>query len=131
MGQGVTVRVGIPHGSLSHNGRAHWRTISSRRKQQRQSAWAATLEALTNNPLASVAHKGNAWKSARIDVAAFYKKKNGPGVDADNLIGSLKGAVDGIVDAGLLADDNGVEWGKVEIVYGDKDPRVELTVTSL
>lgn len=53
--------------------------------------------------------------------------------DPDNAMGSLKAAYDGIVDAGLVADDDYKHMKRMPPVFrGDHDyPRVELTITRL
>ena len=58
-----------------------------------------------------------------------YKRRRDP----DNATGSLKAAYDGIVDSGLVADDDyeHMEREKPTLTIDRKDPRVELTITRL
>lgn len=67
------------------------------------------------------------WKTATIQ-ATFYHPQHRRR-DQMNLIGSLKAAEDGLVDSGLLADDEGVTWLPAIRCIDRDAPRVELTIT--
>ncbi len=69
------------------------------------------------------------WECARLDVTWYGKTAQCLRLDADNIIGSLKGAIDGLVDAGLLVDDRGVSWGRPAREKDSHRPRVELKIT--
>ena len=71
-----------------------------------------------------------AWPlaSPRVFVVAM-----GPRLwDRDNLVAALKGAIDGIVDAGALVDDRDLRWPHVVTVPRapsvEPHPRVRLTI---
>ena len=49
--------------------------------------------------------------------------------DKDNALASLKAAFDGLVDAGIVADDVGLTHEPVEFRTSRDRPRVEITVT--
>jgi Holliday junction resolvase RusA-like endonuclease len=51
--------------------------------------------------------------------------------DADNALGALKGAIDGIVDAKVLEDDHGLRHAPVQFAIDKENPRVELKITAL
>jgi len=51
-------------------------------------------------------------------------------LDADNAIGSMKAALDGLVDAGLLADDNKVRLLDPLRLVDSTRPRVDVQVES-
>ena len=125
----ITIRVGVPHPHLSPNFKArHWAVKGTKRKAQRHDARWCCVETMAR---VWPRHDAPKWTAARIDVRGYIARKRGNGWDRDNFVGALKGAVDGFKDAGLLLDDNGVQWGTVDIVYGESDPRVELVVTRI
>ena len=65
-----------------------------------------------------------------VEVTAHFFHANKRRRDADNAIGSLKAAYDGIVDAGLVIDDDPEHMLRMPPVFEiDQDnPRVELIV---
>ena len=69
------------------------------------------------------------WWRCTVDAKFFYKTKRRR--DQDNAMGSLKAAYDGIVDAGLVADDDYEHMKRlyVDFEIDKKHPRVELTIT--
>lgn len=50
------------------------------------------------------------WERATIKAYFSFARVTGRGHDQDNLIAWLKHYVDGIVDAGIIADDSGLTW---------------------
>ncbi len=116
----VTITLPIPARSLSPNARVHWAARSKARAQQRGSAHAHARAAM---------FLPERWPSASILVRWYGKTAQCLRLDADNIIGSLKGAVDGLADAGLIADDRGVTWLPPVRAVDKANPRVELVVT--
>lgn len=49
--------------------------------------------------------------------------------DPDNVLASLKAAVDGLVDAGVLAGDRQIRYAPVEQVRDEKNPGVTVEVS--
>ena len=93
----------------SSNGRS-WMKRKARQEQRAEAADAArcvmSLAGITTPPK---------WKAARYHLTAYTFRQ----WDEDNLIASLKGAFDGLVDAGLLSDDrhlkiSGSSWVKTK-----------------
>ena len=123
----VTVTLPIPSRTLSPNGRHHWRTKAAAKKKAREDGRLATLAALS--PVASARPL---WLNAVVSVRLVRKDGRGRW-DDDNLIAACKAYVDGVVDAGLMANDKGLRWGSVEQVVDktDRAGRIELTFTSL
>ena len=68
------------------------------------------------------------WQKATIQATFFHKQKRGR--DDINHMAMLKPAYDGIVDSGLLADDNSECLTTLPAVFKiDKEhPRVELII---
>lgn len=66
-----------------------------------------------------------------VGVKASFYHKNGRTRDQDNAMGSLKAAYDGIVDAGLVVNDDYDHMKRESPVFSiDKEyPRVILTIT--
>lgn len=66
------------------------------------------------------------WERVDVSVVFYYKTKRRR--DEDNAMGSLKAAYDGIVDAGLVGDDDWEHMSrKIPEFRVDKTfPRVEL-----
>lgn len=121
----VTVTLPIPARSLSPNARVHWAARSKARGYQRSNAKFATFVALSTSPGPDTYR----WPSASILVRWYGATAHCLRLDADNIIGSLKGAVDGLADAGLIADDRGVTWLPPVRAVDKANPRVELVVT--
>jgi len=71
------------------------------------------------------------WKKVSVK-AEFYHKTNRRH-DEDNSIGSLKAAYDGIVDAGVVVDDDHTHMRREipEFNFDKEYPRVVLTITRL
>ena len=90
---------------LNANDRVHWRTRARITKALREaagySARAAQIPQLDRATIQAVLHPHD-------------KRRR----DAHNWYPSFKAAIDGIVDAGVLPDDNGKHLIKVEVVLG-------------
>lgn len=113
-GYSITVRLPPPPSECSPNSRCHWAAKARAAKAQREIAMLSVIREL------------NGFTRPRIDVTLYARVNRRR--DRDNLIASLKSAVDGLVDAGLFDDDHAVEWGRVEFAK-DKVPSVVLTIS--
>ena len=71
------------------------------------------------------------WSKVSVKVTFFHTAKRRR--DEDNAIGSLKAVYDGIVDAGLVADDDWEHMSREAPRFriDKKHPRVELTITRM
>ena len=71
------------------------------------------------------------WNACRVEPEFFFK--NDQRRDQDNAMGSIKAAYDGIVDAGLVNDDDydQMKRGEPKFSVDKKCPRVQLTITRL
>ena len=69
------------------------------------------------------------WGHVSVDVQIFYHTRRTR--DEDNAMGSLKPYYDGIVDSGLVADDDKANMSRTipELLFDEKSPRVEITLT--
>ena len=71
------------------------------------------------------------WQKVEVDVVFFFAVKRRR--DEDNAMGSLKAAYDGIVDAGLVVDDDYEHMRRniPEFLIDREHPRVMLTIKRL
>jgi hypothetical protein len=116
----ITITLPIPARKLSPNARTHWAEKAKLTKASRRAAYFAALEALN-------LRKPPGWIKARLGVRAFFKTLNFP--DPTNFPLSLKAAIDGIADAGIIANDKGL-WPERPVFEKDTgNPRVEITIT--
>ncbi len=69
------------------------------------------------------------WEYVIVEVKIFYRTKRTR--DDDNAMGSLKSYYDGIVDSGLIADDNisNMKRNMPELLFDSIFPRVEIILT--
>jgi crossover junction endodeoxyribonuclease RusA len=113
----IRVTLPLPPKACSPNARGHWRTRSKAIK-----AYRACASLLARRP----AEHQLRWREASIAVTWFSRTRTRP--DADNALASLKAAFDGLVDAGVLADDREVTFAPIRFEVDKADPRVEITV---
>lgn len=124
MTDSIVIRVGIPDRCLSPNARVHWARRAKAKKAARYSAQWSAAEAMGRLWPRQNAPK---WEAATIEPRVYWPNRHK--VDGDNMLASLKSAIDGLTDAGLLADDKGVRFLPCVMGYDKADPRVELVVT--
>lgn len=79
--------------ALNENHRNHWASVASRRRELRR--WAAHLAAATRAP-----RLGRARVTATVRLSAHGRR------DPLNWAPTIKPLIDGLVDAGLLPDDD-------------------------
>lgn len=107
----LTIEIPLPPKRCSPNGQhGHWSTQAAARKEYRHWAYIAAL-----------AVKPKEWDASpvRIDHEWFMGGgRKGDGsyrpLDTGNAVAALKGAIDGLKDAGVIEDDNHllVKWGE-------------------
>ncbi len=114
----ITVTVGIPARTLSPNARCHWGVKAKATKRARVEAWAAAQVAMYE------ANVKGGWKEATAEVHWYARDSRRR--DKDNCLASLKATFDGLVDAGLLIDDNAITHLPLIILVDPKNPRVEI-----
>lgn len=71
------------------------------------------------------------WEYVVVGAIFYFKDKRRR--DQDNFMGSLKAVYDGIVDSGLVPDDDykHMQRGALEFGTDRKCPRVDLTITRI
>ena len=109
----------FPRGPTGQNSRLHWRAKSAKTRAARQ----ATCEVVAD------AINGESWPAADFAFRIFYPDLRAR--DMLNTIEGMKADIDGIVDAGLIPDDDWTRVGSIRIDRTlDRDrPRIELTLT--
>lgn len=105
------VCISLPPKELSPNARPHYMAKARAVRRYRAAAWAAALEILgTRRPR---------LQHARISIQFVFKRADRR--DIDNLLASIKPAIDGLVAAGMLADDSSahVSYGDIGVSVGE------------
>lgn len=69
------------------------------------------------------------WQAAECHVRWYARDSRRR--DRDNCQASLKATFDGLVDAGLLADDQNLIHMPLRILVDSKNPRVELIIEQI
>lgn len=113
----------IPPKCLSPNAsvwsqRGRFRKAAALKKQRRLARESAEEERITTAP----------WVMVEVKAHFFYPTNRIH--DEVNAQSTLKGAYDGIVDSGLVPNDDHVHWRNLtpEFSVDSKNPRVEITV---
>ena len=80
---------------------------------------------------AGVRHGKDGWpvSSATIQMTFFHRTARKQ--DPDNLLASMKAAIDGLVDGGVLTDDRDLTHLPPVQKKDKDDPRVELVITAI
>lgn len=121
--EALTVTVGIPARTLSPNSRPHWSIRMKAVKRARTESWAAAQVAMYE------ANVKGGWTDAT--CAVVWHARDSRRRDKDNCLASLKATFDGLVDAGLLKDDNAITHLPLVILVDHKNPRVELQLNQV
>lgn len=115
----LTINLPIPDAKLRSNARVHWAIRSRLTKLHRNRAMLAARTVLGKEPPPR-------WEKASLRTEWFFPTRRH--LDPDNAIGSLKAYIDGLADAGIVANDRGL-WPERPVMSTDNVcPRVVLTV---
>ncbi len=120
----VKIVLPLPDAKLSPNARVHWLAKAKAVKKARGDAGLAACDAQRRFIPAG---RCPMWKAATVQ-ATFYRKTKRK-IDPDNALASIKAQIDGLRDAGLIADDSGLTHLPVKFCIDKADPRLELEVT--
>ncbi len=97
----ITIITSLPDKSLHPNARSHWAAKSgATKKQRRRTGDEATLARM------NLAGKWLPVRSAMIGLHFKFMTNNNQKHDSDNAIAWSKASIDGLVDGGVLLDDN-------------------------
>lgn len=116
----LTLVLPLPPRSQHQNWRGHWAARAKQTKKCRNLAADRTYEA-----------RCEGWQRASVEFRFFHKDSRRR--DAVNFMAACKAYVDGVVEAGLLPDDDSehLEIGKVSFFVDKRSPRLELFFTRL
>jgi len=123
MSESFTISLPLPGGLLSPNYKpgsygSRMAQALATKKYRKRAQEAVNEVRLENFP----------WEKCSVKASFFHSTKRRR--DPDNATGSLKAAYDGLVDAGLVSDDDWehMEREKPTFSFDLKFPRVEITV---
>ncbi|CAB4165146.1 hypothetical protein UFOVP817_38 [uncultured Caudovirales phage] len=119
----ITIVLPLPDKCLSPNARVHWAKKAKVVKHMRVACKYLTTSAIA---LYGYPERPN-WTRATYK-ARFYWKNNRQH-DSDNAIASIKSALDGVADAGLVVNDSGLWPERPEFLIDKENPRLEITFT--
>lgn len=124
MSESITIVLPLPAKSLAPNSTVgsiggRFKKASATKKYRRLAKEAVESEQVESMP----------WERVLVTAAFFYSINRRR--DPDNATGSLKSAYDGIVDSGLVPDDDMLHMRRGEPTFSvdAESPRVELTIT--
>ncbi len=124
--ESLTIVLPLPSGLLSPN-----HTIGSIGGRFAKAGAIKKYRKLAKEAVACAKIETSPWQKVSVKAQFYFKNKRRR--DPDNATGSLKAAYDGIVDAGLVADDDYEHMEREKPIFsGDhRHPRAELTITRL
>lgn len=108
----ITIRLDWPYEELSPNYRGHWRKVANAKHVYRTACKVlarAAMDCKTQYPL-----------QGPIEGHLLYITTAMRGYDTDNLIAWIKAGVDGIADAGIVANDKDIVSWSAEVVKGNR-----------
>lgn len=115
----VRIILPLPPRVVSPNGRAHWAAKARAVKAMRYRAAAEVLAARGKDRAV--------WPAATVQVTYYHRDRRRR--DGDNALASCKAFIDGIADAGLVADDVALTYPPVRFKVDKARPRVELEIS--
>lgn len=114
----IVLTLPLPPKELSPNARVHWRKkariVKAYRKHANWTAWYQSTKGL---------------QRARIEFDFYFATNRRR--DKDNLIASMKPAMDGFADAGVVRNDNAFDYASPRLHIDETNPRVVVTVVPL
>lgn len=118
----VKITLPPPYRQLSPNARVHHIVLANWKARYKRDAERATRSVVIGEPR---------WPRASVKVTFYFRDNRRR--DEDNAIASLKSAFDGVVEAGLIADDSHKNLVRlpVDFLVDREDPRVELVFTRI
>ena len=118
----TSITMSIPPRILSPNARPHWGRLASVKKRRRE-----MVAMLARASMGQV--DPPRWKQAELTPVFYWPSSRRR--DRDNAQAMLKADIDGLVDAGLLDDDEGLLTMPAGMLVDKAAPRVVLVVRDL
>lgn len=121
--ESITIVLSLPNRVLSPN----WMAGTIRGRYYKASA-VKRLRQLTKEAIDAEQIETLPWPMVEVNVTFFWKTKRKH--DEDNAMGSLKAVYDGIVDAGLVVDDDSKHMRRIIPIFETDHccPKVVLTL---
>lgn len=123
----MRIIITVPIPKTDQNKKTHYRVAAARRKKDVEAAKLAVDSFLATLGVEEQVALQLPWSSADIHVKWYHPTKRFR--DIWNIVGALKGTVDGIVRSGILIDDDLIQPPTIERLKDKMDPRVELYLT--
>ena len=120
----IRLTLPLPDKILSPNARSHWAVKARAKRSARESARLRTLKALRE-----AGRQPPKWRRAAVELVFYWPTRHTR--DRDNALASMKAALDGIADAGVVEDDAGFVPWPADMRHDRDRPRVEITITRL
>jgi len=118
----ITITLPLPDKCLSPNARVHWvKKAKVVKSYRRLAGWTVLCQIHPLNPPLE------RWQKAKYTARFYFPDKRRR--DADNAIASIKSALDGVADAGLVVNDSGLWPERPEFLIDKESPRLEITFT--
>ena len=124
----LEITIPIPHKATHPNKRVHWAVKAKHAKKQREDARMAALFAIRQGG----GRYGNDFEplnSASVKAVFYFRTKHSR--DRDNLGSWLKNSIDGIADAGVVANDRAFSSPETSYSHDKANPRVVITITPI
>ena len=116
--EAVRVELPLPPREVSPNARGHWAKKNRAVRKYRETACVLAMRALWGY--------SPEWHRATMQATFYWPDKRRR--DRDNAEASLKPARDGLVDAGVLSDDDELVTLPTRFEVDRENPRVELEI---
>ena len=118
----IRLSLSLPPAALSPNSRACWQAKARAVKKYREEAstisWIATHDDCFSDSYP--------WSAASIEATFYFR--TAARKDADNALASIKAAVDGLADGGIVENDRAFSFSPVKILKDKDNPRLELVI---
>lgn len=115
----ITIILPLPDKCLSPNARVHWAKKAKAASHYRNRA---KLDCFIKANRVRMS-----WEKASYKARFYFPDARRR--DADNAIASIKSALDGVADAGLVVNDSGLWPERPEFFVDKENPRLEITFT--
>lgn len=120
----ITITLPLPPQAMYPNARKHWKAKMAPKRQQRNDAYTAAIDAMFCRN-----GKGRPyWQLAECQATFYLERRR----DGDNLIAWLKATFDGLEDAGIVENDGNFIHLPPKQVTGKQtngERKVVLTIT--
>jgi Holliday junction resolvase RusA-like endonuclease len=119
----LTITLPLPHKVLSPNSKPNRFVLARYRKSYRRTAWLMAMDTINRAGFREPPRMAAVF----VELRFFFKVERRH--DADNLIGSMKSAMDGFTDAGVWTDDSVAKPLPPVVAIDKGNPRVEVVIT--